>query len=52
MASAQTKRTVGCLFSGMGGFASGLNDSSASAVFRHRLPNVTFLEKDVHNHNL
>ena len=49
MASAQTKRTVGCLFSGMGGFASGLNDSSASAVFRHRFPNVTFLEKDVHN---
>ena len=61
MASAQTKRTVGCLFSGMGGFASGLakagfeirwasdNDSSASALFRHRFPNVTFLEKDVRN---
>ena len=61
MALAQTKITVGCLFSGMGGFASGLanagfeirwasdNDSSASAVFRHRFPNVTFLEKDVRN---
>ena len=25
------------------------NDSSTSAVFRHRFPNVTFLEKDVRN---
>ena len=61
MALAHTKITVGCLFSGMGGFASGLakagfeirwasdNDSSASDVFRHRFPNVTFLEKDVRN---
>ena len=55
----QSKRTVGCLFSGMGGFASGLaeagfdirwasdNDEFACATFRHRFPNVTLVEKDV-----
>ena len=57
----QAKRTVACLFSGMGGFASGLaqagfeigwasdNNDSACATFRHRFPNVTFVEKDVRN---
>ncbi len=51
--------TVGCLFSGMGGFASGLakaglpilwasdNDEYACATFRHRFPGVPLLEKDV-----
>ncbi len=51
--------TAGCLFSGMGGFASGLvqagfslrwasdNNQSACAVFRHRFPSVTVLQKDV-----
>lgn len=51
--------TVGCLFSGMGGFASGLceagfdicwandNDQFACATFRHRFPEVRFIEKDV-----
>ena len=53
--------TVGCLFSGMGGFASGFseagfdvlwandNDQSACATFRHRFPEVRFIEKDVRN---
>ena len=53
--------TVGCLFSGMGGFASGFvkagcsirwasdNDRYACEVFRHRLPGVPVLEKDVRN---
>ena len=59
--SAETNRhqTAGCLFSGMGGFASGLinagftvrwasdNDVSACAAFRHRLPEVPLVEKDV-----
>ena len=57
----QRKTTVGCLFSGMGGFASGLakagfeiswasdNDDFACAAFRHRFPNVTLVEKDVRN---
>ena len=51
--------TAACLFSGMGGFASGLvdagfeirwaNDSNpyACATFRHRFPDVPLLEKDV-----
>ena len=51
--------TAGCLFSGMGGFASGLakagfairwasdNDESACTAFRHRFPGVPVLEKDV-----
>ena len=51
--------TVGCLFSGMGGFASGFanagfdliwandSDSNACATFRHRLPAVTVHEKDI-----
>ena len=57
----QTRPTVGCLFSGMGGFASGLveagfdiawasdNDKSACTAFRHRFPEVSFLCKDVRN---
>lgn len=62
MASAgQVKRTVACLFSGMGGFASGLakagfelswasdNDEFACTAFRHRFPDVLFVEKDVRN---
>ena len=51
--------TAGCLFSGMGGFASGLiragfairwasdNDEFACAAFRHRLAEVPLVEKDV-----
>ena len=51
--------TAGCLFSGMGGFASGLaragfairwandNDEFACATFRHRFPRVHLVEKDV-----
>ena len=51
--------TVGCLFSGMGGFASGLAsagfkliwandiDPSACTTFRHRFPGVIVVEKDV-----
>ena len=51
--------TAGCLFSGMGGFASGLAGSGfglswavdenarACAAFRHRLPGVRVLERDV-----
>ena len=51
--------TAGCLFSGMGGFASGLaragfairwasdNDEHACATFRHRFPGVPLVEKDV-----
>ena len=50
---------AGCLFSGMGGFASGLakagfaiswasdNDEFASATFRHRFPEVPLIQKDV-----
>ena len=57
--TAKPPLTAGCLFSGMGGFASGLvqagfslrwasdNDKSACAVFRHRFPGVTVIEKDV-----
>ena len=51
--------TAGCLFSGMGGFASGLigagfeilwandNDPYACKTFRHRFPRIALLEKDV-----
>lgn len=51
--------TAGCLFSGMGGFASGLvgagfdirwasdNDTNACKAFRHRFPNNRLIEKDV-----
>lgn len=51
--------TAGCLFSGMGGFASGLldagfdilwaneNDPNACATFRHRFPGTRLHEKDV-----
>lgn len=54
-----SRPTAGCLFSGMGGFASGLikagfsirwasdNDEFACAAFRHRLPEVPLVEKDV-----
>lgn len=51
--------TAGCLFSGMGGFASGLdaagfkilwandNDPFACKTFRHRFPEVKVVEQDV-----
>ena len=51
--------TAGCLFSGMGGFASGFvdagfairwandNDGFACAAFRHRFPHVPVVEDDV-----
>ena len=51
--------TAGCMFSGMGGFASGLvqagfkiswasdNDGAACTAFRHRFPDVHMIEKDV-----
>ena len=51
--------TAGCLFSGMGGFASGLaragfvirwasdKDEYACATLRHRFPGVPLVEKDV-----
>ena len=51
--------TAGCLFSGMGGFASGLarasfairwasdKDKHACATFRHCFPGVPLVEKDV-----
>ena len=51
--------TAGCLFSGMGGFASGLaragftirwasdNNEHACVTFRYRFPGVPFVEKDV-----
>ena len=50
--------TAGCLFSGMGGFATGLakagftvawgsdNNEFATRTFRHRFPGVHFVEKD------
>lgn len=61
MKATHAKRTAGCLFSGMGGFASGVaqagfeirwasdNDEFASAAFRHRFPHVTLIEKDIRN---
>ncbi|MYK47749.1 MAG: DNA cytosine methyltransferase [Gammaproteobacteria bacterium] len=51
--------TAGCLFSGMGGFATGLlgtglrvswatdNDPFAAATFRHRFPQIQFIEADI-----
>lgn len=51
--------TAGCLFSGMGGFASGLveagfeirwasdNDEFACSAFQHRFPDVPVIKKDV-----
>ena len=54
----QRQLTVGCLFSGMGGFASGLakagfaiewandNDGFACEAFHHRFPDVPLIEKD------
>ena len=51
--------TVGCLFSGMGGFASGMgaagfqvawatdDNRAACTTFRHRLPKVRVVEKDI-----
>lgn len=51
--------TAGCLFSGMGGLASGLlhsgfsicwandNDEYACTTFRHRFPRIPLVEKDV-----
>lgn len=59
--SGKTPATAGCLFSGMGGFASGLsqagiaihwasdNNESACAAFRHRFPKVRMIKKDVCN---
>ena len=61
MLARQAKSTAGCLFSGMGGFASGLakagfeirwasdNDEFACAAFRHRFPNINLFEKDILN---
>ena len=58
-ASQHAVMTVGCLFSGMGGFASGMtaagfrlawatdDNPSACATFRHRLPTVRVVEKDI-----
>ena len=59
MSADERQLTAGCLFSGVGGLASGLdsagfavrwasdNDAYAAAAFRHRLPNTRFIEKDV-----
>lgn len=59
MSEAERQLTAGCLFSGMGGLASGLdsagfavrwasdNDAYAAAAFRHRFPDARFIEKDV-----
>lgn len=56
---AEKPPTAACLFSGMGGFATGLeragfeirwasdNDEFACAAFRHRFPNIRMLDKDV-----
>lgn len=53
--------SAACMFSGMGGFASGLvnagfainwandNDEFACKAFRHRFPDVRILEKNVHD---
>ena len=55
---------AGCFFSGMGGFASGMVDAGfeikwandmdryACDAFRHRLPGVNLLEKDVYQINV
>ena len=57
--SVSAQLAAGCLFSGMGGFASGLaeagfairwatdNDEFAGAAFAYRFPEVPFIEKDV-----
>lgn len=57
----QRTLTAGCLFSGMGGFASGLtaagfevawasdNNEWACATFRHRFPGTPVVEQDVRN---
>ena len=59
MTERQRPLTAGCLFSGMGGLASGLdragfgirwasdNDQFAAATFRHRFPDARFIQKDV-----
>ena len=59
MSECQRQLKAGCLFSGMGGFASGLlkagfairwasdNDVFACETFRHRLPDVPLSEKDI-----
>ena len=59
MSESGEQLTAGCLFSGMGWLASGLeqagfavdwasdNDPSAAAAFRHRFPDARFIEKDV-----
>lgn len=59
MSADERRLTAGCLFSGMGGLASGLegagfavrwasdNDAYAAAAFRHRFPDARFIEKDV-----
>ena len=59
MTRSDRRLTAGCLFSGMGGFATGLeragfalnwandNDQYAAATFRHRFPTVRFLQKDI-----
>ena len=61
MATRKRQFTAGCLFSGMGGFASGLvkagftvrwasdKDEFACTAFRHRFPEVRVIEKDIHN---
>lgn len=59
MTNRRGRLRAGCLFSGMGGFASGLikagftiqwandNDEFACSAFRHRFPDVPLIEKDV-----
>ena len=59
MVKLQRQLYAGCLFSGMGGFASGLikagfslrwandNDGYACEAFRHRFPEVRLIEKDI-----
>ena len=59
MVDRQYQPSVGCLFSGMGGFASGLveagfairwandNDGFACETFRYRFPDIPLIEKDV-----
>ena len=61
MATRKRQLTAGCLFSGMGGFASGLvkagftvrwasdKDEFACTTFRHRFPEVRVIEKDIRN---
>lgn len=61
MTLSSTRPAAGCLFSGMGGFATGLRDAgfnvvwasdrnaSACRAFRHRHPDVRAIESDVQN---